>query len=606
MQQHQQPTSTTPADSGPVKSELIDAKFDLLAKRVLSQLNEKPVEFFNSLDNILTEPLDQLEIDIREARAAKQAALARNRSKKRQILARNNNNNNNLLQQDMNDNHRQQQYYEKTSGNIVNVTGNTPPSAASRAKNAFHHHHQHNIKSISPNSQSHQHYHSIERISSPSQNNNNNKTITGPNSLSSQGRKILDQTDSSFEIEQLVYSDELEDDDDDNENDEFDDDDDDDDDEDSLNTENYITNNQGDINMTRAEINNYQNVYKQSGPVRGIVKNANNSATNAPHLAHLNPIMRSNSLGTPKLNDPVQIQKVKSPTKSNIVSPDRLKQASLQKSKTSHDSLSIRMATNNIASKLSPSSNRIQSHNELQQKQQKIITSHLKHHHNQQQQPKQVSKNQAEPSAADQSHLRKPTDEYKALDSSFKSQQQHQYRLSDGDDDEIIIIPTKSPSLISNPSPDPDFVSNSGLDSDVDAATAAAAAAAAANERFSISRTKSFWEKLSNNKTARGVNRRASATKSLSTSLIGANINNNSNSITGNLNSTMVAINSRPGSGISTSENNNNNNNIEYKHQSLTNHIDHLNHTANQENIDHNYNDRYHYNNSTNSHYSNY
>lgn len=51
------------------------------------------------------------------------------------------------------------------------------------------------------------------------------------------------------------------------------------------------------------------------------------------------------------------------------------------------------------------------------------------------------------------------------------------HRLSD--DDEIIIIPTQSPSLVSN-SPDPDHANADEL-----------------TERFSISRTKSFWEKLS-------------------------------------------------------------------------------------------------------------
>lgn len=51
------------------------------------------------------------------------------------------------------------------------------------------------------------------------------------------------------------------------------------------------------------------------------------------------------------------------------------------------------------------------------------------------------------------------------------------HRLSD--DDEIIIIPTQSPSLVSN-SPDPDHANIDEL-----------------SERFSISRTKSFWEKLS-------------------------------------------------------------------------------------------------------------
>lgn len=65
------------------------------------------------------------------------------------------------------------------------------------------------------------------------------------------------------------------------------------------------------------------------------------------------------------------------------------------------------------------------------------------------------------------------------------------HRLSD--DDEIIIIPTQSPSLVSN-SPDPDQANADEL-----------------TERFSISRTKSFWEKLSKGNHGKRANQVSSA-----------------------------------------------------------------------------------------------
>lgn len=573
LKQHQQPTSTTPSNSGTIKAELIDAKFEQLAKRVLSQLNQRPVEFFHSLDNILAEPLDQREIEIREAKAAKQAGEAAMALAKTRRLARRNKRNVN------NDNC----YYEKTSGNIVNVTGNTPPSAASRTK-AIQHKSDH--KSISHNNNN-SHYHSIERISSPSH--HHQHAVINNNGRSSRQRKgIFEQADSSFEIEQLVYSEEVDDDDDD---DDFDDEDD-----ESLddNGQNYITHGdmQTKVNLENLFVNNNSN---RQTPQKGIVKKTINSNNN---LAHLNPIMRSNSLGA--RND--SLVKVKSPTKQNIItSPNRHQQqspVSLQKSKTSHESLSVKTTIGNInnsnnvvqpAPRRSPSSRN--SHHDFL-----LMSSsqqHQKHH-----QPTIVSNNNKNNNEASKLHQAEPNsnqlqqhlDQNQALNILYKPHTNYstsllanQHRFSD--DDEIIIIPTKSPSLISNPSPDPDFASNSGFDNDSDAA-----AAAAANDRFSISRTKSFWEKLSNNKTVRGVNRTASATKSPSTSLIG----NNNNSITGNLNNNDRL--NRVYSGISTSENNNN---IDYKHRSLTDQND-PNNTAN-ENIS-TY-DRYHF---SNNQYSNY
>lgn len=90
------------------------------------------------------------------------------------------------------------------------------------------------------------------------------------------------------------------------------------------------------------------------------------------------------------------------------------------------------------------------------------------------------------------------------------------HRLSD--DDEIIIIPTKSPSLISS---SPDRESSNATDEHLQDI-----------ERFSISRTKNFWEKLSNTK---NTNEYAGQAKSLPATNNNGNYTNKRNSLHGHL-----------------------------------------------------------------------